>query len=101
MIIKKIQYLSPHDAWVICNDHKLFTCGTNEEYARMQGMIDNLPKDTELDITDLYFIADYIVCCSDVENWERTTGLTRNNFVEEVMYLLYKRVSTTFEIIQG
>lgn len=97
--IKKNQYLSAYDVRNMCIRENLFTRGTNEQYSYLFDMVNNLPKDCEIDNKHLLAIATYIRMHSDCDEWIRQTGLGINDFDAQIMYLLYEEVTTGFEIL--
>lgn len=98
--IKKTQTLSVYDVRAMCVRENLFTRGTNEQYNYLFDMVNNLPKDCEIDNKHLLAIATYIRIHSDCDKWISQTGLEIKDFDAQIMYLLYKEVGTGFEILE-
>lgn len=100
MKIRKNQYLSTSAVRAICVREDLFTKGTESEYYRMFKMVDSMCNNgLEIRTEDLHAIAEYIAERSDYAGWERRTGLGYNDFVSHIMFLMYERVQTGFEIL--
>lgn len=100
MKIRKFQYLSTSAVRAICAREDLFTKGTNSEYYRMFKMVDSMCNcGLEIRTEDLHAIAEYIAERSDYASWERKTGLGYADFVSHIMFLMYERVQTGFEIL--
>ena len=100
MKIRKNQYLSTSAVRAICVREDLFTKGTESEYYRMFKMVDSMCNNgLEIRTEDLHAIAEYIAERSDYADWERRTGLGYADFVCHIMFCLYERVQTGFEIL--
>lgn len=102
MRIRKNQYLSPASVRSVCVREELFTCGTENEYYYLFKMVDSMCNNgMEISTENLYTIAEYIAEHSDAKSWQRKTGLGYENFIEHIMFCLYEKVQTGFEIIEG
>lgn len=102
MRIRKNQYLSTASVRSVCVRENLFTHGTEQEYSAMFDMVQaENEKGQEFSTESLYAIASNIAEHSDSADWQRKTGLGYKTFVEHIMFCLYEKVQTGFEIIEG
>ena len=102
MRIRKNQYLSTASVRSVCVRENLFTRGDNREYSAMFDMVQaENAKGQEFSTESLYAIANDIAAHSDSESWQRKTGLGYENFIEHIMFCLYEKIQTGFEIIEG
>ena len=86
----------------VCVRENLFTHGTENEYSAMFDMVQaENKKGLEFSTESLYAIANDIAAHSDSESWQRKTGLGYENFLEHIMFCLYEKMQTGFEIIEG
>lgn len=100
MKIRKNQYLSTSAVRSICVRENLFTKGTESEYYRMLKMVDSMCNNRlEIRTEDLHAIAEYIAERSDYAGWKRRTDLGYEDFVCHIMFCLYEKVQTGFEIL--
>lgn len=102
MKIQKNQHLSTSQVRAICVRENLFTRGTENDYYYLFKMVDSmLNNGGEISTDNLYTVAEYIAEHSDSAGWQRKTGLGYENFIEHIMFCLYEKVQTGFEIIEG
>lgn len=104
MKIIKNQNISAESLRGICIREDLFTRGDNLQYEKLFDMVRNankLAKGHGFSAESLYEIAAYIAEHSDSEKWTRMTGMEYVNFVENIMFCLYQKIGTDFEIIEG
>lgn len=102
MKIIKNQHLSTASVRSVCVRENLFTRGTEQEYSAMFDMVraEN-EKGQEFSTESLYAIASNIAEHSNFADWERKTSLGYKTFVESIMFSLYEKMQTGFEIVEG
>lgn len=88
--ITEFQRLSVNNVRSVCCEHNLYTCGTNEQYEAMFGMVRALAVKQIITGTDLYPIALDILYHSETEHdvasimWALAEKIYRWFDVEEV-----------------
>ena len=86
----------------VCVRENLYTRGDNREYSAMFDMVQaENAKGQEFSTESLYAIASNIAAHSNFADWEHKTGLGYKTFVESIMFSLYEKMQTGFEIIEG
>ena len=103
MKVIKEQYLPPSSVYIILEEENLFTRGSKDQRKVLMDTVRNLPKDSEFSTDILYQIADFIAINSDFELWVKKANdasVDYENFVEDIMYILYKKIVTDFYVIK-
>lgn len=93
MEIIKNQTLHSDDLRRLCITENFYTQGSNEQYINLLQSCNGLQNPTN---EQLYEIAQNIAKHSNHVEWCAASGMEYINFVEEIMFLLYKILVTTF-----
>ena len=96
MEIKEIRKLSSDKVRMLCIKKNWYTCGTNEDYAKMLAATDK----EDITANDIYDIAIDIINHSNLKDYAKSCGMSinSNDFIECIMYEIGELVRTFYEI---